>query len=334
MDPPKIEKSRRKYLEEEESLSEESEELISSLPRQNGWVSFHLYQYQGFWHSARYLQGLISCQKHFQAQDSDVFLVTTPKSGTTWLKAIMFAVMNRKQYPIIINNHPLLTHNPHDLVPFLEIKLYAYNQIPDVTAFPSPRLFSTHMPYVSLPESLKSSSQCKLIYLCRNPKDTFVSLWHFTNKLRLPEMGTNAIGEVFDRFCNGISLYGPFWDHVLEYWKLSVEHPERALFLKFEDMKAQPHLHLRRVAEFLNCPFTADEEEYGLVDKILKLCSFDNLSALKVNKTGALSSGEETSAFFRRGEVGDWNNYLSAEMVRKLDRITKEKFSGSGLELL
>ncbi|KAH6831662.1 sulfotransferase 12 [Perilla frutescens var. hirtella] len=319
-----------KYLQQEESLAPESEELISSLPRQNGWVASNLYQYQGFWHAARYLQGLISCQKHFQAQDSDIFLVTTPKSGTTWLKAIIFALINRQRHPIAANDHPLLSHNPHDLVPFLEIKLYAHNQIPDLASFPSPRLFSTHIPYVSLPESLKNTSKCKLIYLCRNPKDTFVSLWHFTNKLRLPEMGTNGIEEVFDRFCNGISLYGPFWDHVLEYWKLSVEHPERVLFLKYEDMKEQPQFNLRRVAEFLDCPsVTADEEE-----QILKLCSFDNLSNLEVNTKGALSSGELNNAFFRRGEVGDWKNHLSAEMVQKLDQITKDKLCGSGLDLL
>lgn len=144
-------------------------------------------------------------------------------------------------------------------------------------------------------------------------------------------MGTNEIGEVFDRFCKGISLYGPFWDHVLEYWKRSVENPEGVLFLKYEDMKEQPHLHLRRVAEFLNCPLTADEEE---VDQILKLCSFDNLSNLEVNTKGTLSSGEANNAFFRRGEVGDWKNYLSAEMVQKLDQITRDKFCGSGLELL
>lgn len=141
-------------------------------------------------------------------------------------------------------------------------------------------------------------------------------------------MGNNQIGEVFERFCNGISLYGPFWDHVMEYWKLSLEIPERVMFLKYEDMKEQPQLHLRRVAEFLNCPFTADEEESRLGDQILKLCSFDHLSCLEVNR------GEENNAFFRRGEVGDWNNYLSAEMVQKLDRITREKFCGTGLELL
>ncbi|KAK4423661.1 Cytosolic sulfotransferase 12 [Sesamum alatum] len=321
-----------KYLQQEETLAQECKNLISTLPKEKGWLASHLYQYQGFWYPARHLQGVISCQKHFQAQDSDIFLVTVPKSGTTWLKAIIFTLVNRKRYPVA-KNHPLISHNPHDLVPFLEIKLYADNQIPDIVSSPSPRLFSTHLPYVSLPESAKNSSNSKLVYLCRNPKDTFVSLWHFTNKLRLQEMGSNSIEEVFELYSKGISLFGPFWDHVLEYWKQSLENPDRILFVKFEDMKERPAVHLRRLAEFLGCPFAGHEEESGLVEEILKLCSFDNLSGLEVNKTGKLSSGEENNVFFRRGEIGDWKNYLDAVMVEKFDRITEEKFRGSGLVL-
>lgn len=133
-------------------------------------------------------------------------------------------------------------------------------------------------------------------------------------------------------FCRGVSLFGPVWDHALEYWNRSKENPDRVMFLKFEDMKEKPGIHIRRLSEFLGFPFSGEEEEAG-VEKILEMCSFDNLKALEVNKNGKLSSGEENKAFFRRGVVGDWKNYLKDEMVDELDRITEEKFSGSGLTL-
>ncbi|KAG8383006.1 hypothetical protein BUALT_Bualt05G0139000 [Buddleja alternifolia] len=321
-----------KYLQQEETLSQESKHLISTLPKEKGWLASNLYQYQGFWYPVRHLQGVISCQKHFQSQNSDILLVTTPKSGTTWLKAIIFALVNRKRHPIA-KNHPLITNNPHDLVPFLEINLYVDNQIPDIESFQSPRIFSTHLPHISLPESIKNNSPSKIVYLCRNPKDTFVSLWHFSNKLRPKEMGTNSINEVFDKYCKGISIFGPFWDHVLDYWKQSKENSDKVIFLKFEEIKEQPGIHLRRLAGFLGCPFSEDEENEGLVEEILKMCSFDNLSSLEVNMNGKLSSGEENKAFFRRGEIGDWKNYLDDEMVEKFDQISEEKFTGSGLVL-
>ncbi|KAH6831661.1 sulfotransferase 12 [Perilla frutescens var. hirtella] len=323
-----------KYLQEEEALSEESKALISSLPRQKGWFnSSHIYLYQGFWYQPNHLQAVISCQKHFQVEDSDVFLVTYPKCGTTWLKAVIFTLLNRKQYPVVAKNHPLLTTNPHDLVLSLEINLYADNQIPAAASFPSRRFFSTHMPYVSLPKNSSSSkSKCKVVYVCRNPKDTFVSLWHFMNKLQLQEDG--SIREKFEMFCDGAVGYGPFWDHVLEYWKQSREmNSDRVFFLKYEDMKEKAEVELRRLAEFLDCPFSAEEEESGVVEGILKLTSFESMSSLEVNKVGRLMNGMENRHFFREGVVGDWNNYLSAQMVDKLDRITREKFLGSGLVL-
>lgn len=122
-------------------------------------------------------------------------------------------------------------------------------------------------------------------------------------------------------FCNGVSVFGPYWEHVLEYWKSSLENPEGIFFLKYEEMKEEAGVVLRRLAEFLGCPFTAVEEGCGVAEEILRMC-----------REGRLSSGVESKVMFRRGEVGDWvNNCLSEEMVLKMDRISEDKFFGSGL---
>ncbi|XP_050235829.1 cytosolic sulfotransferase 13 [Mercurialis annua] len=318
------------YLQDKDVL-QECKDLIASLPTEKGWVANYLHQYQGFWHTTRQLKGVISCQNHFQAQNSDIFLVTTPKSGSTWLKSIIFALVNRVHFPNPKTHHPLLTHNPHHLVPFLEYQ-YIKTQFPDDVMIESPRFFSTHLPFSSLPKSVAESGS-KLVYLCRNPKDTFVSMWHFTNKLRPNEKGENSLEETLEKFCRGVSLYGPFWDHVLGYWKQSLENPETVLFLKYEDFKKKPKEHVMKLCEFLGCPFSEEEENNGVIDEILNLCSFDNLSSLEVNKTGKLPSGEENSAFFRRGLIGDSENYLTDEMSEKMDRITQEKLQGCGLYL-
>ncbi|CAN6675773.1 unnamed protein product [Malus baccata var. baccata] len=319
-----------RYLQEKE-ISQEDKDFIFSLPTEKGWVADGLHKYHGFWLSTKQMHGVLACQKHFQAVDSDIVLVTTVKSGTTWLKALMFALVKRAHY-LDPQRHPLLTENPHVLVPCLEFDVYTDKQVlPDLSSLSRPRLISTHLPYVCLPDSVKHSG-CKVVYAWRDPKDVLVSLWHFSNKLRPVGSGTMSLDEAFDKFCRGVSTSGPFWDHVLGFWKESLKRPESAFFIKYEEMKEEPALHLRRLAEFLGCPFSPEEETHGVVDGILRLCSFDNLSNLVVNKSGKLPAGVENSAFFRKGEVGDWMNNLTPEMVKKLDSITQEKLHGSGLK--
>ncbi|KAF5176649.1 hypothetical protein FRX31_033764 [Thalictrum thalictroides] len=36
--------------------------------------------------------------------------------------------------------------------------------------------------------------------------------------------------ESFERFCKGITLFGPCWDQALDYWKLSIESKGITLF--------------------------------------------------------------------------------------------------------
>lgn len=109
------------------------------------------------------------------------------------------------------------------------------------------------------------------------------------------------------------------------------------MFLKYEELKKKPVVEVRKIAAFIGKPFTAEEEEKGVVEEIVKLCSFKTMSNLDVNKNGVEKFGRfleiDNQTFFRKGEIGDWKNYLSEEMKERIDAITDDKFKGSGLIL-
>lgn len=217
-------------------------EIMSTLPKELGWTSDHMYQYQGFWYTSMNLEGVMWAQQHFKATHLDVFLASTPKSGTTWLKALMFAIMNRTRFDF--STHPLLTSNPHELVTLLEFYFHWNIPYPNPnTPLPKTQLFQTHIPFTSLPESIVDS-QCRILYLCRNPKDVFVSMYCFKENLTDINLAPISIEKAVEQFCKGVSLFGPFWDHVLGYWKVSLEWPERVLFLKYEDLKRDSLFHV------------------------------------------------------------------------------------------
>ncbi|PON58481.1 Sulfotransferase domain containing protein [Parasponia andersonii] len=307
----------------------DGDQLQLQLPKTKGWLgSSALSLYQGFWYPSRVLPNIMVFQKHFQPHNQDIILASTPKSGTTLLKALLFSIVNRARYTP--SNTPLLTTNPHQLLPFLEFTLYADAKAPDLTVATPPRLFSTHIPYASLPESIKCS-ECRIVYICRNPLDVIVSFWHFATRDHPERRSLWTMEDYVDKFCKGEQGFGPFWDHVLGYWKESLVKPEKVLFLKYEEMKEDTAAHVKRIAEFIRFPFSEEEESKGVVGEISELCSLGTLRDLEVNKSGKFMPNFDNKSYFRKGEVGDWVNHLSSSMVERINKVIEEKLSGSGL---
>ncbi|KAL1210787.1 Cytosolic sulfotransferase 18 [Cardamine amara subsp. amara] len=85
---------------------------------------------------------------------------------------------------------------------------FAYCPQVDVLKDKQNTLFSTHIPYGLLPESVAKSG-CKMVYIWRDPKDTFISMWTFQQKERpYLDLGSlNSLEECFDMFCRGFSGY-------------------------------------------------------------------------------------------------------------------------------
>ncbi|KAF4365907.1 hypothetical protein G4B88_008380 [Cannabis sativa] len=233
---------------------------------------------------------------------------------------------------IVLASCPKSVSNPHDLVP--EISLIDLHTIDDYHHKNSPRLFSTHNAYSLLPLSLKNNnSKCKIVYICRNPLDLFVSLWYFSQKFSGGEkIKPHSLDLYFDNFCQGIHAFGPFWNHVLEFWKASQEMSHKILFLKYEDLKKDNVFFVKKLADFLEFPFSLEEEQQGMIEEISKFCSIERMKSFEINKVGKHDSlSIPNSSFFRKGKVGDWRNILTPQMVDNGKKLIQEKFRDSNI---
>ncbi|KAJ3706873.1 hypothetical protein LUZ61_010578 [Rhynchospora tenuis] len=289
------------------------------------------YKYQNFWYPEHLLPHTLDMQATFKAQPSDIILATMMKSGTTWLKAIIFSVVKRHQYTSAQKKHPLLDSNSHDCFPFLH-SIYEKNNQNQLDFMPSPRLLAVHMPFSHLPASIAESG-CKLVYLCRNPKDAFVSLRHYLDKIKPIGSEMTPVDEAFDLFCQGVFPFGPIWDQMLEYRRESIKSPDKVLFLKYEDLKEDLAENIIKLAEFLSCPFSAEEVKRGVVEEIIQLCDFETMKNVKANQEGEHGAFVrfKNSAFFRKGKIGDWKDHITPDMAKRMDKIIEQKLHGSGL---
>ncbi|XP_052486254.1 cytosolic sulfotransferase 15-like [Gossypium raimondii] len=347
-------------MESKESSLETSTPNVSPSAAASNAYALGLTQFQGFWIPSSRVptSSIISFQKYFQALDDDIIVASKPKAGTTWLKALVFTIVNRHSYTLsnipLNSRHQLMTMTPassrcHILPPQDgggEVRggcsgggnngngsgeeEEEENPNLDLSKIPSPRVFSTHLPYSMLADSIKRSN-CRIVYITRNPFD---------------------IVDCFEIFCRGEESYGPFWDHALGYWNMSVEKPSNILFMRYEELKEDSVAQTKRLVELLRFPFSLEEEKTGVVNQIIDFCSFNNLKDLEVNKTGKMPrsiipsrsvhgmrpdltcrnmGGFSHKLFFRSGKVGDYINHLSPTAVERLSNVLKEKLSESSL---
>ena len=178
------------------------------------------------------------------------------------------------------------------------------------------------------------------MYVCRDPKDAFVSTWMFAKKMveaaadadnngdPPPPPAPFAIEDAFELYCHGRSMGGPQWHHVAGYWDASRRRPEKVLFLQYEDMLRDPAGNVSKLAEFMGCAFSDGEEAAGVVRDIVELCSIDALKNMEVNKNGGQLYVKNES-FFRKGVAGDWRNHLTPAMAARLDKIVEDALQGS-----
>ncbi|XP_070577955.1 sulfotransferase 1E1-like [Ptychodera flava] len=288
----------------------------------------------------------IDLVKKFEVREDDIFLITYPKSGTTWMKEIV---------PLVLNGGDVAAVNalPPDVrAPYLEFVLSAEDPILkelltnfgvpggfDIDTQQSPRVIVSHLRDDFLPTQF-AEKRPKVIYVARNPKDVAVSTFHFVQK-ELPAINKKAY-DGFSDFLpdfmnarNGIHTVvydGSTWpSHVLTWWKR--RHEPNVCFVTFEDMKKDLPGNIRIISEFLGVKLSDD-----VIQRIAEHCSFDKMKqnpvSLKsdycVNVLKVDPSLE--SPFVRKGQVGGWKSVFSEADNETFDKMYREWMKDSDFE--
>ncbi|PFX13018.1 Sulfotransferase family cytosolic 1B member 1, partial [Stylophora pistillata] len=227
---------------------------------------------------------------------------------TTWISEILWQVYN---------DGAESTAMIFDRVSFLERDRL------DVTTLPSPRLLHSHLTYDVIPKGKSKDTQCKYIYVARNPKDVAVSFYEFMKDYGSLS-GFNGPWEFFARlFAEGKVVYGQWSDHVLGWW--SQREDPNVLFLKYEDLIKDLHSNVCLIAKFLGKKLSEDT-----IKKISGQCSFNGM------KKNMSNYWQERTAqgpkLLRKGKIGDWKNYFTQEQNERFENEVMKKLIGTGLK--
>ncbi|XP_026540627.1 sulfotransferase family cytosolic 2B member 1-like isoform X1 [Notechis scutatus] len=257
-------------------------------------------------------QSSLHFASNFEFQDTDVLLVTYPKSGTTWMQEILTLIRSNG------NLEPVKTLPNWARAPWLE-HIYFREQLQHIRC---PRLLTTHLPQPVLAPALKKAKP-KVIYVVRNPKDVVVSYYHFQRMAKFFPEPSSFEGFLHD-FMAGTVHYGSWFEHV-KGW-LSCREELGLFCITYEELHQDLRHCVERLSAFLGRPVQPEQ-----ANRILEHCSFAVMREnLMVN--GRLLPPEimdfQKSQFMRKGIVGDWRNHFSPKQSALFNERYQQEMGG------
>ena len=226
-------------------------------------------------------------QRTNQGRPDDVYLVTYPKSGTTWLQNILYQITSEGSMDI---------HHISKVVPPLETRYVLPGHSAD--NLPSPRLFKTHFAYDRIPRGKKA----RYIYADRNGLDVAVSYFHH---YQAQKRYKGDLNRFFQLFIKGDVAYGSWFQHVRE-WREN-KNGLNVLYVSYEDLLADLEGNIYKIAEFCNFPIDGSK-----MPRILEQCSFAFMKANE-EKFDLSLEGAATTPYIDPKEIGHGASAMSQE---------------------
>ncbi len=245
---------------------------------------------------------------NFVPRPDDIFIVTYPRSGTTWMQMILYQLTTDGSMEI-----------PHiaEYCPWFEGSLRSARGL---ETRPPPRIFKSHLAYPAIPKG-----PCKYIYVARDGRDVAVSYYHLY-RTHVGYQGTFA--EFFERFMRGKVQYGAWFQHVRGWWKH--RHDPNVLFLTYEELTRDLGRCIRKIIDF--CQFDVPSERLPVV---VERCSFTFMKKHESKFDPAWEllweEGVQLNSFLRKGRVGEGAIQLSAEQRARFDEEFRLQLAGTGL---
>jgi len=212
----------------------------------------------------------------------DLFLVSYPKSGNTWLRYLFGHYLSGEKSPDVTR-----------IIPDI------YKDLDKLAELKPPRYIKSHEPFC--PE------YPRVIYIVRDGRDVAVSYYfHLCSRKRIPE------GMPFEDYLKAfnadqIDPYSTWSDHVHSWLDYA---PERFLLLRYEDMKLDIRREFLRCLEFAQLPIDLER-----VDFAIECCDFDNLRQREMD--WYKEQGQSPlHPFFRKGTSGQWMEYFTDDLLK------------------
>jgi hypothetical protein len=219
----------------------------------------------------------------------DLYIVSFPKSGTTWLNFIMANVhlkMSGREQQITY-------FNIIDFIPDIMLNRCLKSNI---LSFPGHRVIKSHAEMNPL--------YTKIIYLIRDPRDVMVSYYWFLKNLRI---WNEDLHHLIHSPIYGIEA----WCRHVRGWMEETPATSHISSIRYEDMKSDPFKVMTQIYNLLG--HRIPEE---ILHQAIELSSFENMKKLEEEYKASGDSRFPEFKIVRKGKIGSYRTEISEEDLR------------------
>ncbi|MEM7022318.1 MAG: sulfotransferase domain-containing protein [Pseudomonadota bacterium] len=234
---------------------------------------------------------------------SDVVVVSHPKSGRTWLAAMISHVYHQ------LHGVPAQTliryDNFHRLQPEIP-RIFFHDDHP----LPGGRRM--------VPPSFYKRK--KVILLLRDPRDVAVS-WYFQLRRNKADEGRIEPRSLFRFVVESLPLIMTFFRH----WQRDVGLMQDCLVVRYEDLRGATDHELSRIMGFIGADCAPET-----IRRAVEFAAFDNLQSkerqgfFEGDRLRPGSAGDPKSFKVRRGKVGGYQDEFTAEQLARINALVDD----------
>jgi len=263
----------------------------------------------GFKLVAKYLLGLDRANRNFVVYPDDTFVVSYPRSGSTWTR---FLVAN-----LVWPDETVTFANLDQLVPATAaVSSRALGRIP------RPRIIKCHNYF--------DHRYQNIIYIVRDPRDVVLSEYRFSLKTRAIPDGY-PMEQFAARFIRGEVNEYSSWKESVGTWLAARGDSERFLLLRYEDMIEHTARELGKIATFLKIEATPER-----LSQAAERSSVDRMRALEKAQSDVwiVTKGQRKDVpFVGKAKSGVWKSALPEACVAQIENAWGPLMVTLGYEL-
>ena len=273
-----------------------------------------------------------------------IWLASYPKSGNTWVRLFIDALLNKKNQldlnSIMIRQFPLrydyteLSLNPDNIQEFISNCTLCQNRI---NLDNSTKVFKTHNSmwragnnYFTNEENTKG-----VIHIVRDPRNVITSVKNHFNKENYDEafnFMTNekqSLGSKINKEDVDLPTVVSSWSNHFNSWK---KMNKNYLLIKYENLIDDPKKEFMKLCDFLES-ISSLKFEKKLILKAIENCEFYNLKKQEISNgflEGTTNKANIKNKFFYLGPENDWKKLLNKEIKNEIEILFEKEMKEVG----